>query len=75
MKILSPENKVVLVKRVKSLLWRASMMLAALLVSFGLENLQLLELSPSMVVFLGLLFGEVSKWLNKQRVKFPVDSQ
>lgn len=52
------------VKRIKSLLWRGTMMAAAVLVAYVLENLRLLELSPFWTTALGLVLGEVSKWLN-----------
>lgn len=56
----------ILVKRLKSLTWRAGMMLAALVVSFALENLSLLSFSEEVTVILGLVLGEVSKHLNNQ---------
>ena len=59
------ENKLILKKRLKSLAWRAGMMLAALSVDFWLENLGLLSLNGQVTVFLGLVLGEISKWLNK----------
>lgn len=54
-------------RRVKSLLWRALMMGLATLVTYIVENLSVLELSPQVTVVLGLVLGEVSKWLNTRR--------
>lgn len=53
-----------LVKRIKSFLWRAGAMLAALVVGFALDNLTQLQLSPQVTVLVGLILGEISKWLN-----------
>lgn len=54
-------------RRVKSLLWRALMMGLAAVVAYIVENLSVLELSPQVTVVLGLVLGEVSKWLNTRR--------
>ena len=54
-----------LLKRLKSLAWRAGMMLAALVVGFLIENLSSLNLSPTIVGILGLILGELSKTINK----------
>ncbi len=66
MKLLNEENKEILLKRTKSLAWRAGMMLAALVVGFVTENLGLLNLPQEAVVVLGLVLGEVSKYLNNK---------
>lgn len=58
------ENKSVLRKRFESFLWRAGMMVASLGVKFILENLGLLSISPQVVVFAGLVLGEVSKYID-----------
>lgn len=55
-----------LVKRLKSFLWRTAMVGAALLVDFVFENLTQFNLSPYLTVLIGLVFGEISKWLNSQ---------
>ena len=64
---MSEENKIVFVKRLKSLLWRAGMMTSALAVDFVLENLGLFALPQSAIVILGLVLGEVSKHLNTKK--------
>jgi hypothetical protein len=66
MELITPENKEVLLKRTKSLAWRAGMMCVALLVGFLNENLGLLNLPQEAVVVLGLVLGEVSKYLNSK---------
>ena len=50
--------------RIKSFAWRTGMMVLALIVSFLIENITLLELAPQVQVILGLVLGEISKYLN-----------
>lgn len=57
-----------LLKRVKSLLWRAAMMGVAVALAFLAENLASLELGETVTVVLGLVLGEISKALNTPRV-------
>lgn len=52
------------VKRLKSLLWRSGMMGLAVMVAFLTENIGFLELSPFATTMLGLVLGEVSKYIN-----------
>lgn len=54
------------VKRVKSLAWRAVMMGLAFGVSFAVDNLSTLQLSPTVTTLLGLILGEVSKYINSK---------
>jgi xanthosine utilization system XapX-like protein len=54
-----------LLGRLKSLLWRIVMMALSILVAFVLENLNVLNLPPSVIALLGLIFGEISKQINK----------
>lgn len=51
--------------RVKSFLWRSGMMALASILAILAENLNLLELSPAVVAVVGLVFGEISKSINK----------
>lgn len=51
-------------KRSKAFAWRLGMMIAAAVVAFVAENLGLFNLPPQLVVVLGLVLGEVSKYLN-----------
>lgn len=51
-------------KRLKSLGWRVAMMTIAVALSAIAEGLNTLELSPEVTVVLGLILGELSKYLN-----------
>lgn len=51
-------------KRLKSLLWRAGMMGVAAIVTFLSAHLIDLQVSPTVTAVIGLVLGEVSKWLN-----------
>lgn len=51
-------------KRLESFLWRTTMMVLAVFVSFAMENLGMLNLDPVVVTVIGLVLGEVSKFLN-----------
>lgn len=53
--------------RFKSFLWRAGMMLIALAVDFTLANLELFNMNPQITVVLGMVLGEVSKYLNQSK--------
>ena len=66
--MLSEENKKELLKRSKSLLWRAGGQLAALLLAFAAENLQLFNLPPIVIVVLGLAISEATKTLSNYRL-------
>lgn len=61
---LSPETKAMLWNRFKSFLWRAGGMFVIGLIAFVLQNLDVLHLSPALVGFIGLVLGEVTKWIN-----------
>lgn len=52
------------IKRLKSLLWRSGMMGLAVCIAFLTENIGVLELSPFATTMLGLVLGEVSKYIN-----------
>lgn len=52
------------VKRVKSLAWRAGMMILALVVDFAIQNLTAFNIPDSLSVIIGLILGEISKQLN-----------
>lgn len=55
-------------KRLESFLWRTGMMVLAVFIAFILENLSLLELTPLSVTLVGLVLGELSKFINTQLV-------
>jgi len=54
----------ILKKRLKSLVWRLGMMVLAMVVTFTADNLDLFNFSGEITIVLGLVLGEVSKWLN-----------
>jgi hypothetical protein len=56
-------------KRLKSFAWRTGMMVVAVTADFVLQNLTSLNLTPLAVTMLGLVLGEVSKYLNEQLSK------
>ena len=64
---MSKESKQVLIKRLKSLSWRAGMMIAAIVVDFLISNIGLFELPDVLTVVLGLMLGEISKYLNSAK--------
>ena len=51
--------------RFKSFYWRSGMMLVASFIAFLSENLGMFEFSPQITVLVGLVLGEISKFLNK----------
>lgn len=57
-------NQLVNNKRLKSLLWRISMMGLAFLIQAIINNLTALQLSPEVTLFAGLVLGEISKAIN-----------
>lgn len=56
-------------KRLKSLVWRSAMLAIAFALSQIVEGISTLQLDPSITVFLGLVLGEVSKYLNQKASK------
>lgn len=50
--------------RLKSLAWRVGMMGLVAIVAFTIDNASLLSLPSWAVVMLGLIAGEISKYLN-----------
>ena len=51
-------------KRLKSLVWRIADMALVFAVAFAIEELGNLEVDGAVKVLVGLLVGELSKWLN-----------
>ena len=62
--ILSEPNKVVLISRGRSLLWRLAGMVAAGGLYFIVQAVGLLELPAWSVPLVGLVIGEVTKYVN-----------
>lgn len=50
--------------RMYSLLWRTGGMISVVVLSFLIENSSELQLPSYLVVFAGLLVGEITKYLN-----------
>ena len=61
---MTEKNKEILINRIKSLFWRAGMMMVVLAINFILVNLELLNIPSEMIVVIGLILGEISKYLN-----------
>lgn len=53
--------------RLKSLAWRIGMMTVAVCIQFALDNAADLNISPLVTVLLGLILGEVSKFINAKK--------
>lgn len=58
-----------LIKRLKSLLWRAGVMASVIFVEALVEGATGLGLHPAVVILVGLGGGEVTKYLNSQLPK------
>ena len=63
---MTTENKEILIKRLKSFLWRMGMLLLAATIDFILVNLEVFDLPNQITVVTGLVFGEISKYLNSK---------
>lgn len=61
---MTPETKAVLVARFKSLAWRVAGVAAVLLLNFIADNIGLFNLSPMIVTLIGLVVGELTKFVN-----------
>ena len=61
---MSEYTKEIIIKRFKSFLWRLFGYGIAGFLAFVLDALQILELSPEIIAVVGLVFGEVTKYLN-----------
>lgn len=60
-----PPEQSQLKKRFESLLWRIGGMVGAMAITFAIENATELNIPTTVVVLLGLVNGELTKWLNK----------
>lgn len=58
--------KTKLMNRFKSLVWRLSIMVIVALVNYVTANYTGFGLSPELTVLVGLLAGEISKFLNTE---------
>ena len=55
--------------RLKSFAWRLGMMVLAFTANYISTNLAGLELSPEITIVIGLVMGEISKFLNVELSK------
>lgn len=56
--------EVITSNRFKSFYWRGGAMVVVSVLSFTASNLDMFNLSPEIVVFLGLILGEITKAIN-----------
>ena len=53
-------------KRFESFLWRAGMMGLAAALAYGSENISNVEMGTGFITIVGLVFGEISKFIYNQ---------
>jgi len=63
---LTREIRKQLVKRVKSFGWRVAVMSVVILLDFGTENAAGIEIPDVLTVIIGLVSGELTKYLNRK---------
>ena len=61
---MSADTKEILIKRFKSFLWRLLGMIISAFLAWVLDTLQVLNFSPEIVAIVGLIIGEITKYLN-----------
>ena len=61
---MSQETKDTLIKRLKALGWASATMMAPVIVDFITTNLSLFTLPTWLVVAIGLILAQLTKWLN-----------
>lgn len=65
---MTEESKTILIKRLKSFGWRLAGMLAVAILDFASANIGLFNLPNEMTVVIGLIVGELTKYLNTRHV-------
>ena len=65
--MISEENKVILKKRLLSLIWRTGGMVGIVGLEFITANMGLFDLPSFAVVVIGLVVGELTKILNTKK--------
>ena len=65
--MLTEANKLILKKRLMSLVWRLGGMSGAVVLEFITSNIGLIDLPGWMVIFIGLVISEITKWLNTKK--------
>ena len=68
---MSEEVKIQLIKRLKSLAWRALGFVLAGLLAVATEFIAKVGLPPIAVAIIGLIIGEITKFLNSQEKLTP----
>ena len=63
--IISEENQVILLKRMKSLCWRVGMVALVAVLNVLATNLNLFNLPAEVIVIMSLVLSEITKQLNK----------
>lgn len=64
--LISEENKTQLIKRIKSLGWRAFDMAIVLVANFIASNIGLFNLDPFIIMLIGLVAGEITKYFSNK---------
>lgn len=69
------ENKTILIKRFKSLVWRMFGIAAVMFLNFLAEIIGLFELSNGVVIVVGLIVGEITKYIavNRKEIQPKVE--
>lgn len=67
---MTAETKDLVIKRLKSLAWRVGIMALTAIIAFAIQNLGLFNIPAQIQVLIGLILGEVSKYLNSQSGTF-----
>lgn len=65
-------NKTEIIKRLKSLAWRIGVMSLIAVLDWIMANTGLFNLPDLAVVLIGLVCGELTKWLNNNTALFGV---
>jgi hypothetical protein len=68
MKFISPENIAILKTRLIALCWHAGTMLAAIAIDFITVNISLFNIPDFIVVIIGLVLAQITKYLNTPKV-------
>ena len=63
---MTQENKILLLNRVKSFAWRLGGMITVAIIGFILDNIGVFNFNPAMVGVIGLILGEITKWIKVQ---------
>jgi len=64
---MTSENKAIFIKRFKSFVWRLGGIIAIAVLDLIAETIGLFDLTPGVVVVVGLIVGEITKYLNTNR--------